>query len=349
MKRAALLLLATIMVFSNSVNVCAADSNETTLSKPQKISISIKPDITIELNGEIQQFFDANGYLVYPAIYNGTSYLPVRSISTVLDKSIEWDSASKTIFIGKTLSDPSGLGTNNTETNLLRTTQDKTNATSKARYVTAYLKPDVLVMNDFVIQSFSDTNGKIVYPIIYNGTTYLPIRGIGEMLNKTIQWDGVNGIISIQDVCEDDDCEESDTETAVETHLTKEIKNIFEKEEALYYSATSKTASLTTATDQIDKQQLATEISADLEAAQNMTTEMNALDLSGMTETEKLAYESTKAFVDSTEYYILIMENIVYLAAQDADYSMLADTFLYFAMESQNKMEDARNMIQAIN
>lgn len=35
-----------------------------------------------------------------------------------------------------------------------------------------------------------DVNGKIVEPFIYEGTTYLPVRAVGEALNKMVDWDG---------------------------------------------------------------------------------------------------------------------------------------------------------------
>ena len=34
-----------------------------------------------------------------------------------------------------------------------------------------------------------DVNGNIVEPFIYNGTTYLPIRAVGEAMGKNVEWD----------------------------------------------------------------------------------------------------------------------------------------------------------------
>ncbi len=35
-----------------------------------------------------------------------------------------------------------------------------------------------------------DSNGSKVEPFIYNGTTYLPVRAVGEAIGKTVTWDG---------------------------------------------------------------------------------------------------------------------------------------------------------------
>jgi len=35
-----------------------------------------------------------------------------------------------------------------------------------------------------------DVSGNIVEPFIYNGTTYLPVRAVGEALGKQVDWDG---------------------------------------------------------------------------------------------------------------------------------------------------------------
>ncbi len=38
----------------------------------------------------------------------------------------------------------------------------------------------------------TDVNGNPVQPMIYNGTTYLPVRAVASALNKAVYWDGPN-------------------------------------------------------------------------------------------------------------------------------------------------------------
>jgi len=45
-----------------------------------------------------------------------------------------------------------------------------------------------------------DVNGNVVEPFIYNGTTYLPVRAIGEAFGKDVHWDGETATIYVGDV-----------------------------------------------------------------------------------------------------------------------------------------------------
>ena len=50
---------------------------------------------------------DANGKVVEPFIYNGTTYLPVRAVGNAVDKKVKWDGNSKTVHLGATPDDVS--------------------------------------------------------------------------------------------------------------------------------------------------------------------------------------------------------------------------------------------------
>lgn len=40
-----------------------------------------------------------------------------------------------------------------------------------------------------------DATGQTVEPFIYNGTTYLPVRAVGNAIGKEVSWDGVNKVV----------------------------------------------------------------------------------------------------------------------------------------------------------
>ena len=45
-----------------------------------------------------------------------------------------------------------------------------------------------------------DANGKVVEPFASEGTTYLPVRAIGEALDKDVTWDGSTATVYVGDV-----------------------------------------------------------------------------------------------------------------------------------------------------
>ena len=40
-----------------------------------------------------------------------------------------------------------------------------------------------------------DGDGQKVEPFIYNGTTYLPVRAVGQAVGKSVEWDGVEKVV----------------------------------------------------------------------------------------------------------------------------------------------------------
>ncbi len=58
-----------------------------------------------------------------------------------------------------------------------------------AKSITADLRPDIRVRIDGVEQTMVDKNGNVVHPITYEGTTYLPIRAIGNLMDYDVNWD----------------------------------------------------------------------------------------------------------------------------------------------------------------
>ena len=54
--------------------------------------------------------------------------------------------------------------------------------------IQAELRPDFTIVIDGTEQTFKNVNGEVVDPILYNGSTYLPIRAIGEIMGKEVTW-----------------------------------------------------------------------------------------------------------------------------------------------------------------
>ena len=58
-------------------------------------------NIKIYIDGREVVPKDANGNVVEPFIYNGTTYLPVRAVSNAFGKDVEWDGTTQSVYIGK--------------------------------------------------------------------------------------------------------------------------------------------------------------------------------------------------------------------------------------------------------
>lgn len=58
-------------------------------------------NIKIYVDGIMVEPKDAKGNEVEPFISNGTTYLPIRAVSQALGKKVEWDDASKSVYIGE--------------------------------------------------------------------------------------------------------------------------------------------------------------------------------------------------------------------------------------------------------
>lgn len=65
----------------------------------REIKASLRPDITIVLDGKEQTLKTTAGETVYPLLYDGTTYLPLRAIGQIMEKDVAWDNETKTIIL----------------------------------------------------------------------------------------------------------------------------------------------------------------------------------------------------------------------------------------------------------
>ena len=65
--------------------------------------------------------------------------------------------------------------------------------------IRAELRHDFRIVIDGEEKTFKNVNGEKVYPILYDGTTYLPIRAVGEMMGKTVYWYEDDKLIEFKD------------------------------------------------------------------------------------------------------------------------------------------------------
>lgn len=49
---------------------------------------------------------------------------------------------------------------------------------------------NIKVYKDNILCELKDSNGSVVEPFIYNGTTYMPVRGTADLAGMDVTWDG---------------------------------------------------------------------------------------------------------------------------------------------------------------
>lgn len=58
---------------------------------------------------------------------------------------------------------------------------------------------NIKVYKDNVLCELKDANGSVIEPFIYNGTTYMPVRGTANLADMQVTWDGANNSVYLWD------------------------------------------------------------------------------------------------------------------------------------------------------
>lgn len=107
MKKKITKILCLLLAFALCFGIGATAAVHTLLP----IQADLNYDIHIFLNGTEQKMFDANGKRVYPISYEGTTYLPIRAVSSMLGVNVDWDAENYAVLLssGKATSADSAL------------------------------------------------------------------------------------------------------------------------------------------------------------------------------------------------------------------------------------------------
>lgn len=125
-------------------------------------ALSADAQIEIYIDGQQLVARDESGSAVYPIVRDGTTYLPVRAIGQAFGRSVSWEGSTNTVYVGE-----QGVGTQP-------------------------FSPEIKVVVDGVSVDPRDAGGNRVPIFAENGTTYLPVRAIGQAFGKEVEWDGAN-------------------------------------------------------------------------------------------------------------------------------------------------------------
>ena len=315
-----------------------------------------RSDVKVRMDDKLYIFYDANGNRVYPLFYGGTAYLPIRGMASMLDKNIDWEQANRTIYIGRTLknpdtekkNEPAGATPYAVGVSALRNTE----ANSQMLQVGMQIRSDVRVLYNFEKADMLDSGEKQVYPAIVNSSAYLPIRAVSKLLNKKIAWDHVESTITISDNDKED----------IPSGKPADAKEEQEKYDALFKKAAhAEIKSL----DELNKQATANLIALRKEDnsekklmyAEAITQACKTVEekkdsafykLDKLSEQQEAVQSALNEYAQMLWHYTLIMENISYMAAANQDFSMLSETFVNFAVLTQQKQQIATNLLEEL-
>lgn len=162
------------------ITIVALMALATTAFAANEVTVTEAGNFHIYYNDVEKGFTDVNGTVVRPIVLEGTTYLPVRAASELVGLSASWNGETSTV----TLTAGSGTGCVTTAP-----------APTAQRAVSATIADNFTIIYNNTKQSFADANGKVVYPVVKDGTTYLPIRALCSMLNIPVEWDGTTSTI----------------------------------------------------------------------------------------------------------------------------------------------------------
>ncbi len=63
----------------------------------QKVTAELNPNVTVQLDGKTQTLKNGSGEVIYPLIYDGSTYLPIRAVADMAGLQVRWDSADKIV------------------------------------------------------------------------------------------------------------------------------------------------------------------------------------------------------------------------------------------------------------
>lgn len=191
------------------------------------VTATLRPDVTVRIDGVTCDFYNAQGKEVHPIIYNGTTYIPLRAVGELMGKNVNWDGTTGTASLGGTRTTGNVTGTPDTA--------------AKRTDVTFTLRPEYHIVIDGTERTFVNANGTKVDPAIYNGSIYLPLRAIGEIMGKSVSWDGATQTVRLDSTTSGGDVTDFDTNNSSQSAPTGGVTLEQAKQTALQHAG--KTAS----------------------------------------------------------------------------------------------------------
>jgi len=301
LKKFIALVLVAVMLIGSQVGVAfAAQANLIAALADNKVVAYERPDIKVKMDDSFIAMCDENGKQVYPLTYKSTVYLPLRAASGIMREPIEWVSGANTIFIGRTLSNPSKSILPPEESEYAKPIAKLAGGEQIA--AKAYLRGDILIMYDFEVLELTNADGSTVCPIICGGTTYLPLEAVSQLMDEDLAWDEKEKTITIGMSQQEEDL----------SNIPKSTLNIialYQKQSELYNNATAMIVNIAKMSRD-DLKLMTKETTADYAVAQQYNSEIKQVitTTKGLTLEEQNALAMVGVFAEYCEHYILVMK-----------------------------------------
>lgn len=190
MKKSLIRIIAAVLavtIFSACLGITAGAE-----LKLESKSVNIHTGVKISVDGREFVPVDSDGVPVEVFLYNGTTYLPVRGISNLFGLGIEWDNETKSVYLGTR---------GGTELPKYGGTADVSVSPFAFESKTITVHTGASIYFNDVYFTPTGSEGEVVEVFLYNGTTYLPVRAISNLMNADIDWDQANKtvLLSVDD------------------------------------------------------------------------------------------------------------------------------------------------------
>ncbi|PKM94480.1 MAG: hypothetical protein CVU84_10460 [Firmicutes bacterium HGW-Firmicutes-1] len=173
-KRIGIIFLVMVLILSSFV-VNAADATNKTAVEAKHFHI--------QLNGKLVSAEATAGTTAYPMVIDGVSYLPLKALGNLLGITVTYDNPTRTIMIDTKTKITPIYGAD---------TKTQTGVNKKAVEV-----KDMAIELNGSITFPRNAAGDIVYPIIVDGRSYLPLRAVGPLLGIKVDYDNPSKTITI--------------------------------------------------------------------------------------------------------------------------------------------------------
>ncbi|MGG1518469.1 stalk domain-containing protein [Paenibacillus oryzisoli] len=120
--------------------------------------------------------------------YQGTSYLPIRYISEKMGKQINWDEETRSVIVGQRPAQMKKLSLQDIVIGPQKAQSSLNKEIEVTLYPTAFYFDGQLDQQD-KSGYFYDGDAYVPLAMLYNGTTYVPVRYVSQKFSQPIGWD----------------------------------------------------------------------------------------------------------------------------------------------------------------